>query len=112
MSKNGKHHAHEGPTGLLDPDDSTRDQPRLRRVAAKVGHGAGEVRRVAAATTAGAAHAFETADVGPELKQRMGRGASRATGAAISHPVPSSIAAAYIVGFLKGHRVARRRSKR
>ena len=112
MTKNGSHHADDGPIGVLDTDDATAAQtPRLRRVAASVGHGAGEVRRVAAATTAGAAQAFDAADLGPKLKHRATAAGSRATRAAIDNPVPSAIGAAYVAGFLKGHRVARRRSR-
>ena len=111
MTENGDSHADDGPVGLVDGDEGATNASRLHRVAASVGHGAGEVRRVAAATTAGAAQAFDAADVSPKLKQRASAAANRATRAAIDNPVPSAIGAAYIAGFLKGHRLARRRSR-
>jgi hypothetical protein len=63
-------------------------------------HRAGDARHRAAATSARAVDAIETSEVGPEIT----RGASKAAGSALRHPVPTAIAAAYVAGFLKGHR--------
>ncbi len=114
MSKNGKQTQHDGPIDVLDPETHAPQQEdtRLRRAAHKVGHGAAEVRRVAGATSAGARDAFEAADAGPELRQGVKKGTARAATLAAANPVPTAIGFAYLAGFLKGHRIARRRLKK
>ena len=100
-----KHHKHShevnGNGNLHDAVDDARDtaEPRGSRMRRAMQR-AGDARARVAATSARAVEAIDTSEVAPEVT----RGASRAAGTALRHPVPTAIAAAYVAGFLKGHR--------
>ena len=106
MSKKANGRNEHGNGGAATDAPPAQDG-RLRRVVTSIERGAGDLRRATAETSAGATGAIESSGLGREVTS----GAARTAAAALRHPVTTAIGSAYVLGFLRGHGVRRRRSR-